>query len=304
MTLRDMMYIRTIAEEKSITKASARLYVAQPALSQCVQKVEKELGTPVFVRTTVGVTLTAEGQCFMDFVKKTLQEQKNFEKRVKDLKNAEKGEIYLGFTGTQATYVLPYFLPQFKEAYPSIEIVLVEATSDEIEHKLVKGEIDVGILHPPFTSRNLDHFEISRDEMVIIPRNGSRFQPFIYFCEGDKSPYLDIEFLRNEPLVLTRSWQRSRMVCEQIFQKAGLSPIIKQVSRNISTLDALAQVDYATTIIPSKQISSENARRGYYKIDPLYSVPYSFCVATLKDSYLSVASRKLLEVLERIKGSF
>lgn len=79
--------------------------------------------------------------------------------------------------------------------------------------------------------------------------------------------------MRNEPLVLTRSWQRSRMVCEQIFQKAGLSPIIKQVSRNISTLDALAQVDYATTIIPSKQISLENARRGFYKIDPRYSVP-------------------------------
>lgn len=304
MTLRDMSYIMTIAEEKSITKAAARLFVAQPALSQCVQKVEKELGAPVFVRGSSGVTLTAEGQCFIAFAKSTLQEQHNFEKRMKDLKNAERGEIHLGFTGTQATYVLPYFLPQFKERYPSIDIILVEATSDEIENKLSKGEIDVGILHPPLIHQNLDYFELSRDEMVIIPRSGSRFQPFIYYRDGENTPYLDMEFLRNEPLVLTRSWQRSRMVCEQIFQKAGLVPVIKQQSRNISTLDALSQVDYATTIIPAKQVSAQLSRRGYYKIDPLYSVPYSFCVATWKDTYLSMASRKLLEVLEEIKGTF
>ena len=49
MTLKDMHYISLIAEEKSITKAAARLFVAQPALSQCVQKVERELGIPVFI---------------------------------------------------------------------------------------------------------------------------------------------------------------------------------------------------------------------------------------------------------------
>lgn len=304
MTLRDMAYMTVIAEEKSITKAAARLYVAQPALSQCLHKVERELGAPVFLRGSSGVTLTAEGQCFMDFARKTLQDQKDFEKRMKDLKNAERGEIHMGFTGTQATFVLPYFLPLFKERYPFIDIVLVEATSDEIENKLVKGEIDAGILHPPIIHQNLDYFEISHDEMVIIPRRNSRFQPFIYFRDGEDTPYLDMEFLRNEPLVLTRSWQRSRMVCEQIFQKAGLSPVIKQVSRNISTLDALAQVDYATTILPSKQVSPALKGRGCYRIDPQYSVPYAFCVATLKDTYVSIATRKLLEVLEEIRGTF
>jgi DNA-binding transcriptional LysR family regulator len=54
MTLRDMTYMTVIAEEKSITRAAAKLYLAQPALSQCVQKVEKELGSPVFIRGTGG----------------------------------------------------------------------------------------------------------------------------------------------------------------------------------------------------------------------------------------------------------
>lgn len=304
MTLKDMEYLITIAEEKSITKAASRLFVAQPALSQCVQKVEKELGTPVFLRTSIGVAPTAEGQCFLDFARTTLQEQKNMERRLIDLKNTDRGTVHVGFTGTQATYVLPYFLPQFKERYPDVEIVLVEAASDEIENKLVKGEVDVGIVHPPVIHENLDCFEISHDEMVIIPRSTSRFQPFIYYRDGEKEPYLDMEFLRNEPLVLTRSWQRSRMVCEQIFQRAGIVPAIKQISRSLSTLDALAQVDYATTLIPRKQISPETYRHGFYRIDPLYSVPYAFYAATLKGTYLSRAARKLLDMLHEIEGSF
>ena len=211
MTLRDMMYMTVIAEEKSITKASAKLYVAQPALSQCVQKVEKELGNAVFVRNSNGVVLTAEGECFIEFAEKTLREQKKFEKKIIDLKNADTGKVHLGFTGTQATYVLPYVLPPFKERYPSIEIVLVEAASDEIEDKLVRDEIEVGILHPPIHGE-LDAFEISRDDLVIVPRSNSRFQPYIYYREDDTEPYLNIDFLRDEPLVLTNPNQRSRMI--------------------------------------------------------------------------------------------
>jgi len=104
----------------------------------------------------------------------------------------------------------------------------------------------------------------------------------IYYRDDDPMPYLDAEFLRNEPLIVTQSWQRSRMVCEQIFDKMGFHPPIKQVSRNLSTLDALAQVDYGTVLLPSKQLSDALRRRGVYKIDPAYSVPYTFNVAVLK----------------------
>lgn len=75
-----MAYIVSIAEEQSITRAAAKMYMAQPALSQCVQKVEKELGVTIFHRQPNGVKLTAEGECFLEFAKKTLTEQKTMEK--------------------------------------------------------------------------------------------------------------------------------------------------------------------------------------------------------------------------------
>ena len=149
MTLKDLEYFTAIARERSITRAAASLYVAQPALSQCLQKIEKETGVELVIRSSSGVVLTSEGQCFLEFAERVLQERLVLSQKIRDVENAENGEIRLGFTGTQATYVLPYILPDFQAKHPGITITLVEANSPDIEEKLLRHEVDIGILHPP-----------------------------------------------------------------------------------------------------------------------------------------------------------
>lgn len=303
MTLKDMHYISQIAAEKNMTKAAAKLFVAQPALSQCVQKVERELGTPVFVRTAAGVSLTAEGRRFLEFVNKMLYEEQQMKKEIEDIAHAERGEVKLGFTGSQAAHVLPHFLPGFREQCPYIDIILEEAASDKIEEMLTAGKIDVGILHPPILTPGLESFELIHDRMVIVPRSNSGYRKFIYRDKeaenSSERSYLDIRFLEMEPVALTQARQRSRMVTEQIFAKAGIIPQIKQVSRNLSTLDALAQADYATVILPEKQISAALRDREYFLIDERYGAPFGFWVATLQGSYVSLAAQKMLVFLRK-----
>lgn len=304
LTIRDMEYIAAIAKEKSMTKAAAQLFVAQPALSQCVRKLEKELGITLFLRTVTGVCPTAEGECFLRFVEKTLAERTNFEKELVDLSQSEGGTIRLGFSGAQAAFVLPHFLTNFRVQHPSIELQLVEASSDTIEKGIEAGEIDVGILHLPIASPRLDYFELSRDRFVIIPRSCGAYEQYIYYKEGEKLPYLNIGFLKNEPLVLTQQGQRSRIACNQIFEKAGIVPQVRQEVQHIGTLDALTLVDYASTLLPEKQLTEDIKRRGYFLIDEKYSVSYAFVVCTLKDAYLSKASRQLLDRLQEIQYTF
>ena len=295
MTIKDLEYFSAIAECGSITRAAAALFIAQPALSQCLQKLEKETGLQLFVRESRGVTLTSQGECFLHFARNVLREQEDMKQRMQDVENGEKGQIRLGFTGSQAAYVLPHFLPEFQSSHPGVSVVLVEAASDEIEGKLLRREVDLGILHLPVLSQGLDWFELSRDEMVVVPRRTAAPEAFVRRKNG--RIYLDAEFLRTEPLILTPPEQRSRMVCDQIFANAGLVPQIKQTSRNLSTLDALAQVDYATTLMPEKQLSAPLRQRGYYPLDPAVSVPYTFVVATLKGSYLPIAVQSLQKSL-------
>lgn len=302
MTMKDLEYFAAIAKHRSITRAAAELFIAQPALSQCLQKLEKETGLQLFVRQSRGVSLTSQGECFLHFAQNVLREQEDMKKRMQDVENGEKGQIRLGFTGAQATFVLPYILPQFQALHPGVSIVLVEATSNEIEEKLKNHEVDMGILHLPVLCGELDWFELSRDEMVVVPRSGSSAVDYIYEKEGRQ--YLKTDFLRSEPLILTPPEQRSRMVCDQILANAGVVPVIKQVSRNLSTLDALAQVDYASTIMPEKQVSPALRVRGYYHLEPEIAVPYTFVVATLKDSYLSIAAQALREELFKKQFTF
>lgn len=304
MTTRDMEYMAMIQQEKSITKAAAKLFIAQPALSQCVRKLENELDITIFIRTATGVQPTPEGECFLRFVQKTLAEQKNFKREIADLSGDKSGVIRLGFSGTQASFVLPYFLTDFKEQFPSIDIQMIEASSNDIEKQIGEGQIDIGILHLPIGSENLDYFELSRDRFVIIPRSCSKFQPHIYYKEGESRPYLDISFLKDEPLVLTQSWQRSRMACNQIFENAGIVPQIKQVVKHIGTLDALTLVDYASTLLPEKQLTENIRRRGYFYIDEAYDVSYAFVVCTLKGTYISNACQHLLDLLHKIQYTF
>ena len=293
MTFKDLEYFVLIAEKGSITRAASQLFVAQPALSQCIQKLEKETGSELFVRNNTGVVLTSEGQCFFEFAQKVLREQAQLKQRLRDVDNSENGEIRLGFTGTQATYVLPYILPDFQAKYPGISVTLIEATSSQIEQKLVRHEVDIGILHLPVLQGELDYFEFSKDNMIVIPSRRSRYKEFVFHKPGLEQPYIDLDFFKEEPIILTLPGQRSRMVCDQILANAGIVPKICQISRNLSTLDALSQVDYASVIMPSKQISLALQQRESFRIDERFATPYSFVLSTLKNAYLSVAARHL-----------
>lgn len=304
MTIRDIEYVAAIAEEKSMTKAAARLFVAQPALSQCVRKLEKELGITLFLRTVTGVCPTAEGECFLRFANKVLAERTNLTKELQDLAQDEGGIVRLGFSGAQSAFVLPHFLTEFKLQHPAIELELVEDSSDAIEKGIEEGKIDVGILHLPIASQRLDCFELSRDRFVLIPRSCSAYAQYVYDKPGEALSYLDINFLKNEPLVLTQQGQRSRIACNRIFEKAGIVPQVRQEVQHIGTLEALTLVDYASTLLPEKQLTENIKRRGYFLLEERYSTSYAFVVCTLKDAYLSKATRHLLGRLHEIQYTF
>lgn len=304
ITIKDLEYISVVAEQKSITKAASSLFVVQPALSQCIRKLESELGVKLFDRDMTGVKLTEEGRCFLKFARTTIKNKKMMEKELEDLKDPEKGTVRIGFTGTQAIYVIPYFLPQFHKDHPGIELKLVEGPSDRIEKQILKDEIDIGIIHPPIAVEGLNEFQISEDHMVIIPRSNSKFQKYIYYPDDSTEPYLDIAFLKEEPLALTGVENRSRQVVDTILAKGGIKPVIIQISKNICAVDALACMNYASTIIPEKQISDTARRRGAYHIAPEYDVPYTFNVVWAKNGYVSGAMKLVLERLEKIAGTF
>ena len=92
MTQRELIYVKTIADEGSISKAAQKLYVTQPSLSHCVQRIEESLGTKLFVRNPTGLTLTYVGERYYSVATEILQIYNDFELEVGEISEVVESE--------------------------------------------------------------------------------------------------------------------------------------------------------------------------------------------------------------------
>ena len=139
MTYKELLYVKTIAEEKSISKASRKLYISQPSLSQAIQRIEESLGTILFKRTNTGLLLTLAGEKYYKMANQILKIYDDFRLEVNDINEMKTGKINIGITMHLSVYVLPIILPKFKEVCPFIDIFVFENNSTELEKLLLSG---------------------------------------------------------------------------------------------------------------------------------------------------------------------
>ncbi len=303
MTLKDIEYFCAIAKEGNITKAAAALFIAQPALSQCIKKLESEMGIMLLIRSKTGTTLTKEGKYFYSFAQRVMNEKKELDVQLQDMQNGERGTVRLGFSGSQASFILPQILPAFQMDHPNIELQLAESLSVETEKRLIAREIDLAIIPKPILFEDIEYFEISRDDMILLPSRSSNYMRYAYTEGEDGNNYVSMDFFKTEPIVTTFPGQKTRMITDIILNRAGITPIIKQMARNIITVKALAQMDTASALVPRKLLGNI-IDRPCFMIPPQYSEPYSYVVAYLKDAYISQAMRNLMNAFLANKYAF
>ena len=96
MTSRELEYIKTVADEKSISSAARKLYIAQPSLSQSLQRIEENLGAKLFNRTPSGLTLTYAGERCYQMACQVLKIYSDFEAEISDINQLKTGRIVMG----------------------------------------------------------------------------------------------------------------------------------------------------------------------------------------------------------------
>ncbi|MDR6521715.1 LysR family transcriptional regulator [Variovorax atrisoli] len=149
MDTRQMRCVIAIAEAGSLTKAAERLGLAQPALTQTLNRLEKELGTPLFMRTRRGAALTDAGQAVIDDLRASLAYGDAATERARAMGAGRAGRLTIGFV-THAVYeVLPNALRRLRAEHPQLDVVLREMSNAEQVAALEGGRIDIALLHPP-----------------------------------------------------------------------------------------------------------------------------------------------------------
>ena len=167
MDFRKLQYMLKVAEEKSFSKAAQKLYIAQPSLSQYIQKLELQLGVQLFDRSTNPLRLTYAGELYAETAKNILNLKDQLSNQMEDISNFKKGRLTIGLSAFRSTYVMPKILPRFHEKFPGIDVVLVEGNSVKLEELAIKGITDISLMTLPI-KENFFSYEPILSEKILL----------------------------------------------------------------------------------------------------------------------------------------
>jgi DNA-binding transcriptional LysR family regulator len=143
---KDWLILKTIAEEKNITKAASRLFISQPALTYRLKNMEEEFGTQLVSRVPSGVVFTPQGDVLLSYVSEMLLKYDAIKEQIKNMADKVQGALRMGSSAAFAHYSLPKIFKGFTAIYPEVEIALKTGFSHQIIHMLEKQEITIAIV--------------------------------------------------------------------------------------------------------------------------------------------------------------
>lgn len=166
---KDWLILKTIAEEKNVTKAAARLFISQPALSYRLKNMENEFGAQIVSRVPSGVLFTPQGEYLLAYADAMLLKYGAVKEQIKNMENKVQGALRMGSSGVFAHYALPGLLKGFLEIHPDVEISLKTGLSYQIVRMLEKREITVAIVRGEHAWEG-ERFLLTEEPICLVSR--------------------------------------------------------------------------------------------------------------------------------------
>lgn len=256
MNLRDLKYIVEVARERNFARASAKVFVSQPALSMQIKKLEETLGVEIFERDKQNFLITPVGAEIIKKAEIILQESEEIKMIAKNSKDPHKGEIRIGAFPTVASYFLPNFVKNIHKKFPYLKIFLIEAKSAELITKLKSGEIDFCLLAMPIKDDNLIGEKIFSEKFLLATPKGHPFS---------KKSKIQIKELRKQELMLLEDGHCMR---DQALEICSMVKAFENQDFKATSLETLRQMvanGTGITLIPEIAVRSDD-KISYVKI--------------------------------------
>ena len=174
-TLRQLQYLKLLAEHGSFSRAAEAAFVTQPTLSAGIQELERNLGAPVVDRARSGVILTSVGE-------ETVRRAQDVLTRVEDLVQAARsagqplaGRFRLGVIPTIAPFLLPKALPVLRDRFPKLRLYLREDMTAKLVGGLKAGALDAALIALPYDTAGLETAPVRDDELLAASSREHRF---------------------------------------------------------------------------------------------------------------------------------
>ena len=169
MTLQELRYFCVTAEVLHYTRASRLLYISQPSLSYALNKLEQELGVPLFEKNGKKVSLTKFGEEFLPYAKRALAELSEGTERLREMKVPAAGGISIGYIYSVSFAALPEFINNFytHQGSEQVSFRFRQGMAGELIEQLLNGTLDLLIAGKPDIA-SIDYLPIARQELFLI----------------------------------------------------------------------------------------------------------------------------------------
>ncbi len=167
MTRSQIEYILTLAKLKNFGKAAKACFVTQSTLSAMVAKFEQENGVVLFNRKTRPISITVQGEKIIKSLSSIYREFQLLDEMINEIKRYEIGNLSIACIPTVAPYLYPLILNKLSNAYPRVNFIIHELTTENIVEEIIAGNVDIGIVALPLDNKELIEYPLYEEEFLI-----------------------------------------------------------------------------------------------------------------------------------------
>lgn len=221
MTLTELRYIVTLAQERHFGRAAERCFVSQPTLSIAVKKLESELDVALFERSKNAVQLTPVGEKIVAQAQKVLEEARTIEELAHAGRDQLHSPLRLGAIYTIGPYLFPHLVPRIRDFAPRMPLYLEENFTEVLRTKLRHGELDAIVIALPF----------NEPDVLVRPLYD---EPFRLLLPADH-PWAELPQVAPDEIKETRLLMLGEGHCFRDQVLESCPPLVDAVTRNASS---------------------------------------------------------------------
>jgi len=222
----------TVAQRLSFTRASAELFITQPAVTKHIKELEQQLNVQLFRRNGNNIELTIAGKILFQYAEKIFAAYTELETELAQLNNIEAGTLHIGASTTVAQTILPKILALFKKTYPAVTFTFMQGNTDQVTQLVLSGKIDIAIVEGAAHYPQIAYAPFAKDEIVLVTRANNTLS---------KKAEITPKQLLTIPLILREAGSGTLDVIFNALHDAGINPKDLQIEIRLESSIAIKQ---------------------------------------------------------------
>ena len=261
MELSQVIVFLEAVERGSFRRAAEALFLTQPSVSTRIQRLEAELGVPLFHRTSRGVRLTDMGQIFFPFAQRAMESLRQGTEVLESTRHTNAGILNMATARVIGTYVLPSILWEFQQRYPETNLHIKVGQSSEVLQMVLDEEVQIGLArymqHP-----DVDAIHLYDEEAVLVAHPENQFA---------LSGTTNMHEVAQQPLILydpgNPGSSYSTFINES-FRNAGITPKVEMNLDSVEAVKNMVELGLGISFLPRSGLR-KNLENGTLVIIPL-----------------------------------